>query len=261
MPVIDTDGQRVSYSDTGNGVTVVFVPGLGGSKDWFCYQASGLSDHYRVISYDLRRARGRLDYTVPLLADDLARLLSALRVRSAVVAGHALGGLVAMRFATIHPEKCLLLVLSSTAPAYPKLANEELISHTLPGSIRSDGFIARLWRGLTGAAAPKEDDSGPLSYLTRTAATTDRRTLSARLRILRETDLTPALDDIAVPALIIAGAQEEPYVLAASQLMEQRIADSTLEVLEGADHYYFYSRHDIFNGIIADYLAHKIVKP
>ena len=55
--------------------------------------------------------------------------------------------------------------------------------------------------------------------------------------------------------LIVAGSADSPAMLAGSQALEQLIADATLEVLEGADHFCFYTRHDLFNAAVHDYLS------
>lgn len=69
----------------------------------------------RVIAPDLR-GRGRSGglpgpFTLNQHADDLARLLDALDVERAAVAGHSMGGFVAVRFAERHPDRAERLVL------------------------------------------------------------------------------------------------------------------------------------------------------
>jgi len=260
VPVIDTNGQRVSYTDSGRGMAVVFVPGIVGSRDWFCYQSAGLSDHYRVITYDLRKARGGVNYSLQLLTDDLARFLTAIHVHVAVIAGYSFGGLIAMRFAAIHPDRCLALVLASTTPRFPDLVSDELLSHLVPGGVAPRGFFARLKRRLFGPKEADADDSDPLTALRPSVAELDRATLDARLGIVRETDMTPALGELSAPALVMAGSRERSYVLSGSQTLDQEIQDSTLEVIEDSDSYYFYTRHDVFNSIVEDYLSHKIAR-
>lgn len=260
MPIIDVDGLRVNYNDAGSGVPLVFVPGLGASGDWFCYQSSGLSDRYRVITYDLRRARRRTRYSLDLLVDDLSRFLSALHIYSAVVVGHSLGGLVALKFAASHPDHCPALVLASVTPSFPNLPDDEMQDHLLPGKIITESFAARLWKRLFKAKKNSEDNGSSLGCLAQHMANTDRATLSAQMRLLRETDLTPLLSSIAVPTLIIVDLSERPYVLAGAQVLEEGIANSSLEVIEDAEQFYFHTRHDQFNAILSDFLEQEIAR-
>ena len=256
LSVINTDGLRIEYSDTGIGVPVVFVPGLTGSKDWFHYQKSGLSDRYRIISYNLRRTRFRTNYNIDLLANDLKSLLNALHISSAVIVGHSFGGLVALKFAMMHPERCAALVLCSTAPSFVDLSEDELLSQMLQGEVKFDNLFDRLRKMLFGSKRGFEDIDSTSGY----NADLDRATLKARMKILSTTDLIPTLDNIIVPTLIIVGSGDKPYILSGSQLMYEMIEDSTLEVIEDTDHFVFYNRHDLFNATLVEYLTQKVTR-
>ncbi|MCE5199688.1 alpha/beta hydrolase [bacterium] len=260
MPAINIDGIKINYMDSGRGMPLVFVPGLAGSKEWFSYQASGLSDHFRIVSYDLRRASGHVDYSLDLLVDDLFRFLKALRIYGAVIVGHSLGGLIAMCFALNHPEYCPALVLCSTTPTFPSESIDELGAFVLVGKAESEGFFAKMWRRLFGSKAEQEEPGGISTEMARLAGRLDHATLAHRLNILRKTDLRPILPQIAIPTLIVASTGDQPYVLAGSQLMDESIPESTLEVIENDDEFYFYTRHDIFNDILIDYVSEKIAR-
>ena len=75
---------------------------------------------------------------------------------------------------------------------------------------------------------------------------------------MRKTDLTPLLDRVEVPTLIVASSEEPPYVLSGSQALQQGIPEASIEIIEGADRFCFYTRHDLFNAIAADYLTETI---
>ncbi|MCE5322969.1 alpha/beta hydrolase [bacterium] len=257
MPAINVDGLRVNYNDTGSGMPIVFVPGLAGAKDWFYYQALGLADHYRIISYDMRRSRNQTAYTHDILTDDLIRLLDRLRIYAAVVVGHGLGGLIAMQFAAMHPECCPALILCSTSPSFPRLSDDEFISHMLPGEVKLESAIVRWWKRWFGRkAGPCAAE--PNAILTECLSKIDHVTLAKRMNILRNTDLTSLVSEIEVPTLVTASTDDAAYILAGSQVLEESIPNASLEIIEGTDRFYFHTRHDLFNAIIDDYLAEKI---
>lgn len=258
VPVTSIDGLRVSYTDTGDGLRVVFVPGLVGSGDWFSYQALGLSDHYRVINYDLRR---KPDCTLDLLVDDLVRLLDFLHIHETAVVGYSLGGLIAIRFALTHPQRCLLLALDSTRPGPPHVSDDELRAYYVPGELRSETLVAGLWRRLFGSRPIPDDDSDPLGFLKQACRSLEPAVLSARIRLMKQTDLISALPEVDVPTLVMAGSMEDPGVLSASQILDEVIPDSQLEIIENADQYHFYTSHDRYNTVLADHLAHRIGSP
>jgi pimeloyl-ACP methyl ester carboxylesterase len=258
LPAVNVDGIRVDYADAGMGLPLVFVPGLFGSADWFRYQTSGLSDRYRVIACNLRPAHGRADYSLDLLANDLLRLLDKLHVHEAVVVGHTLGAMVALKFAATHPERALAAVLVSAAPSFVGVSEEDLLSRLSPGEVEQESFWGGLWKRLTGARAAVEDEGEPLAYLARHGGAVDKATLTARLRLLRDADISPVFSDLEPPALVIAGAMDWPRILGGSQLIDQGLPDSAIEVIEGADHFCFFTRHDIFNAVLDDFVSHRV---
>lgn len=252
------DGLRVEYEDAGTGLPIVFVPGLFGSTDWFRYQVSGLSSRYRVLSYNLRVARGRVEYSLDLLARDLVRLLDRLRIHGAVVVGHTLGGMIALKFAAAYPERALAVGVITTAPSFESLDEEDILAHLSPGEVEQESFFARLWKRILGAKAITEDDSDPLMYLARHGGTIDKATLAARLRLMRETDLASALVEIEAPTLTIAGANDWSHILGGSEVIYREITGSTLEVIENTDHFCFFTRHDLVNAVLDDFVSSEV---
>ncbi|WP_431219046.1 alpha/beta hydrolase [Leifsonia xyli] len=96
------------------GVPLLAVHGITANHRAWRLAAEALPDN-RVIAPDLR-GRGRSSglpgpFGLVQHADDLARVLDALDVEQAVVAGHSMGGFVAVRFAERHPGRVARLVL------------------------------------------------------------------------------------------------------------------------------------------------------
>ena len=253
MPTVDVDGVRVEYADAGRGVPIVFLPGLVGSKEWFAYQSSGLAQRYRIISCDLRRAGGR-NYSIDVLAGDVARLLDRLRIGAAVIAGHEFGALVAMLFAAERPERTLALILCSAAPSFAGFPPEEILAELLPGELKIESFFARLIDRILRRKHIEQETDDPVQH----NACIDRHTLNARVKLLRQSDLTPVLNEMVAPTLVVAGSRDNHRILAGSQTIDQLVPDSTLEVLEGADHFCFYTRHDLFNSTVDEYVSRTV---
>jgi len=138
-------------------------------------------------------------------------------------------------------------------PDFSNQSEAELLKYMLPGEVRHESFWEKLWRTIARQKQVEHNDSDPLFG----EHQIDQPTLKARLKILRETDMTSVLDQIEAPTVIIAGSKESPDILSGSQLMYQSIPDSSLEIIEDADQYYFYTNHDRYNAIIADHLTHS----
>lgn len=256
MPTVNIDGLRVSYRDAGLGIPIILLPGLTGSKEWFESQYRGLSNRYRVLSYDLRQA-GRQNYTIEFLSEDLAKFLSALRIPSAVVAGHSFGGLIAQQFALSYPQRARSLLLISSFP-HLDISASNVLEWLSPGDVQiksaAGSFLSRLlpWR------RKEMMEQEGLAFLAAHTGAITRATLNERLRIIREFDFREKLPELTMPALIIAGAKDRPQMLEAAQVLYEGIQDSTIEVIEGAGHFCFYERHDIFNDVVDSFLTERM---
>lgn len=258
MPAVDIDGLKVEYEDEGSGLPVVFIPGLTGSKDWFKYQLSGLSEHYRIISYNLRLISRREPYTIDLLTEDLARFLTALRIHNAVIAGHSFGGLIAQNFAINYAQRTTALILSSTFPYLPAQPPQKVIEWLAPGPVEFKSNWARFISRLFGQKQASGEESDSLAWLAKQSGGLNKATLDARIEIVHNFNVANRLSEIGDPTLLIVGAEDRAPVLAGTQLLYENIPDTTLEVLEGGDHFVFFTRHDLYNDVIDDFLMSRL---
>lgn len=111
--VVDVPGP------TPDAPVVVLLHGLACTAylNWFPVLGS-LSDRYRVVTFDQRwHGRGIVSdrFRIEDCADDVAAVLDAVGVRSAVLAGYSLGGFVAQETWRRHPDRVAGLVLASTS--------------------------------------------------------------------------------------------------------------------------------------------------
>ncbi|CAN5278063.1 hypothetical protein BH09ACT12_BH09ACT12_19870 [soil metagenome] len=133
--MVDLPGRgRLFVADvagpTPDAPTVVLLHGLATTAylSWFTALGS-LSQHYRVVTFDLRwHGRGlRGDsFRVADCADDVAAVLDHLDIDRAVLAGYSLGGAVAQETWHRHPERVAGLVLCSTAGSWAVERHEKL---------------------------------------------------------------------------------------------------------------------------------------
>lgn len=114
---MDIDGRRLHAVEGGEaGPLVVLEAGLAASSLSWCLVEPLVAEFARVVSYD-RAGFGSSDEadhaaSAADAADDLARLLDAMRVDGSVVlAGHSFGGLIARVFEQRHSGRVAGLVL------------------------------------------------------------------------------------------------------------------------------------------------------
>jgi pimeloyl-ACP methyl ester carboxylesterase len=132
----------------------VLLPATGETAEDWDLVASSLSSSRTVYAVNLR-GHGPSDwpgeYSIQLLADDVAGLLPQLVDRPVDLVGHSLGGLVACKVASASPDLVLRLVLEDVGLLRPRPA-------ALPS--RPEGDLAFDWR-VVEQVRPEIDEPDP----------------------------------------------------------------------------------------------------
>ncbi len=115
----DSHGVKIKYTVEGKGQPVVLIHGLFSSSDvnWrLPGTIKALVPHYQVIAFDVRghgdsdKPDKEEEYGVEM-AEDVIRLLDHLKIEKAHVVGYSMGGMIAMKVVTKHPERVRSLTL------------------------------------------------------------------------------------------------------------------------------------------------------
>jgi len=246
------DGAEIYYKDWGRGQPVVFSHGWPLSADaWedqmFVLAAQG----YRCIAHD-RRGHGRSSQPwhgndMDTYADDLAELLEALDIRSAVMVGHSTGGGEVTRYIGRHgTSRVAKAVLVGAIP--PLMLKTE----ANPGGLPIEAFDAIRANVLADRSKFWKDLALPFYGYNRPGAEVSEGVREAFwlqsmmaglpacyfcIKVFSETDLTEDLKRFDVPTLIIHGDDDQIVPIGASAMLSSKIVeDARLEVYPGAPH-------------------------
>ena len=205
-------GVTLEYVERGDrtGTPVVFLHGVTDSWRSFEPMLPHLPASIRAIAATQRGHGGssRPDaYRYTDFSADVAALLDALDIRSAVIVGHSRGSLVAQRFAIDHPDRTAGLVLLG---AFPTIAGHADVQAMWDGALATladpvDPTLAREFQVSTLAQpiAPALLDTYVAESLKVPA-----RVWKATFREFLDTDFSPALGRISAPTLIIAAGKD-----------------------------------------------------
>ncbi len=211
MPTVRINRINMYYELHGAGEAFALLPGLGSDVSDYTRVIDGLSEHYRVVALDPRGA-GRTDkpdmpYSIELMAEDAAGLLTAVGISSAHVLGHSMGGRIALALALRHPELVRSLVLVST-------------SARIPGRRTSVWLLGGFWRRMP-VLRSRGDHPQPYYAFVRQFEASGSYDCSARL------------GEIRAPTLVVHGKRDRLVPLGLAEEMHAGIRDSKMVVLGG----------------------------
>jgi aminoacrylate hydrolase len=118
VPRINIGDLYLNCEDDGEGTPFLMIPGLMGLLDAWDFQVAHFRKRYRCIRFD-HRGTGDSDkpkdaYSTRLIAEDAVRLLDALGIERAHVAGTSTGGCVLQNLAIDHPDRLLSCIFTNT---------------------------------------------------------------------------------------------------------------------------------------------------
>ena len=105
----------LAYSQSGEGVPVVLIHGVGLRAECWYQQIDALKDDYSVFALDMpgHGESDLLDGKNPTLGDftkKIAQFIEEVVQQPAVIVGHSMGALIALSLAIEYPELCLAIV-------------------------------------------------------------------------------------------------------------------------------------------------------
>jgi 3-oxoadipate enol-lactonase len=237
-------GVTISYNDQGpdNAPVVIFIHGLALNKSMWQVQEDAFKNTYRVIAYDIRghggSQAGEEDFSIELFADDLVRFMDVLFIDKAIICGLSMGGYIALRAMIKYPERFNGLVLCDTQciADTPEAREKRLKAIDDIQSNGKEGFALQNAKNIflpDSFTSRKKDTEDAI----KSAMNMDAEAICSTLLALANRDETCSrLEEIIVPTLILVGKEDKLIPPERSMLMNQKIKNSTLHVIDHAAH-------------------------
>lgn len=264
---IDLNGRALGYDDTGGpGVPLVLLHGFPLDRTVWAAQVRGLADAARVIAPDLRGfgeselAAGPFSTAATTMDDyagDVAALLDALGVATAVVGGVSMGGYVAMAFHRRYAGRLRGMLLVDTRSGADS-AEAKTTRDVASALVRAEGSAAlaaqSIGKMLTPAAAGA-DDAMRRGLVEMMGAQSVGAVVGALRAIRNRPDSGPSVARIAAPTLVVCGAEDTLIPPRESEALRDAIPGARLVLVPGAAHLPNYEQPDAFNAVVREFLA------
>jgi 3-oxoadipate enol-lactonase len=230
---------ETAWFEIGRGSPLILIHGLADDHRLWRKAVPDLALRHRVILYDVRghgqSTVGDANGTLDQLGSDLTRLMEAIGLERAAIAGFSLGGTIAMRLAIDHPEMVdvLFAVATSSRVGGPaaqwysdraEMANADLKStidrdtvdayHISPGELEE------------GLAIRRQSTQDPAGY----------RNAAQAMAGLRAAPLDPELVKIRARTLIVCADLDQHCPPRAGEIIAAGIPDAQMEIISGSGH-------------------------
>lgn len=110
---------RIAEAGPKDAPAILFQHGIGGHLEAYSKNLVALSDQFRCIAFDYvghaLSNRKAMEYTPPILAEQVRELMDALGIEKAHLSGESLGGWVSGFFSVKYPERVGRLMLNTGA--------------------------------------------------------------------------------------------------------------------------------------------------
>jgi pimeloyl-ACP methyl ester carboxylesterase len=262
------DSVRLYYEDFGDGPAIVFTScGVQTHKMWE-NQVAGLTDGFRVITYDWRGTgqsdKPRSGYFADTAAADLIALVEMLNLGRAALAGHGIGAQLTLIAATTRPDLVSKMVLVSAGP-------------WVTGDLDGVGGMSRefmdYWasifypehgRGMPHAAAYADLGENWLFHqpphpavahaVLEQALAWPQYVANAFVKDFSRVDSRQRLTQVKWPTLIIQGRHDRKQRYEGALYLAKHIAAARLHTLEQSAHMGQIEQINEFNATIADFI-------
>lgn len=278
MPIAKLHKVKISYDISGNGFPIVFISGLGVDKMCWVYQVSDFQQHFKVIVFDNRgigKSQGSIGpYSIKMMADDVAELISYLEIKKTHVVGTSMGGMIAQELAINYPEIIEKLVLCSTfAKPYDivevitkgikDFVNEEVknIFNFNPKKILFEKLFDYLLLQIFSESYIKKNrwiiEKTLREYLSNINYA---ETFIKQLAAIHKHNTVDRLNQISAETLVLTGTSDKLVPHTCSDTLAEHIQNSHLLKIDRGEHGMHFENPGQFNKIVIDYLCSKTDK-
>lgn len=229
------------------GVPILLTHGFGATAGMWDRNIDALSADRPVIVWD-QRGHGSSDapeeldrYSEQISVADMAAILDAAGADRAVLGGMSLGGYLSLAFHLVHPQRVAALVLVDTGPGY---RNDEARD-------KWNAWVERRARQLE-RGEPATDFSAEIAQAVHEHPEGLPRAARG-VMAQKDARVIASLGSIAVPTLVVVGAQDTDF-LASADYLARKIPGARKVVIDEAGHAANMDQPEAFNVAVRELL-------
>lgn len=263
---IEINGVSYSYTESGQGQTVLLFHGFTGSKETWVNLIKNLEQNFHVIAIDLL-GHGETDspdsevrYQMEHAAKDIHDFLEKKQIDSVHLLGYSMGGRLALYFALTYPSKIQSLILESCTAGLvtqdERLARIKQDEH-LAFMILNEGIEAfvNYWENIPLFSSQKNLTSDSKEMIKQGRLNQSPIGLSNSLKGMGtgvQPSLWDELNQLNKPTLLVCGEFDEKFCLIMGK-MNEKLKNSEIIKIPRAGHAIHVEQSEIFATIVSEF--------
>jgi pimeloyl-ACP methyl ester carboxylesterase len=258
MPRVQRNGVQVHYESFGSGAAIVLLHPASTNRYFWAHQIFAFARGHRVIVLD-HRGHGLSDrpaqgYAITEMAADLVAVLDDARVDRAVLVGDSMGGMIAVQAALDAPHRVRgLVIVSSATNLAPRVPPPVLTAYVE----RFEAAFGFMLQGATSARTKRERPE-VCAFLADVQRVEDTRAVFLSCLVdpggVFHWNVEGRLAEIRLPALVIAGQEDQAVPLDATRQLSAGIPGAALRIVPAVGHFYPMERPADFNDDLRAFL-------
>lgn len=247
------NGLNLNYEIQGDGCPVLVLHGWGGCINSMLPITNNLKNKFKTITVDFI-GHGDSDFPINTMGveeytDIIYKLLLVLDIKEVIIIGHSFGGRVGIVLSAKYPEIVKKMILIDSGGIKPKQTIKQRLQviwyKSIKNTLKILLFNSNLYENIM-VSIRKKSGSQDYRNLPESMKTTFVRVVSQ--------DLTEMLEKIECPVLIIWGKNDIDTPLYMGEIMEEKIKNAGLVVLDDAGHFSYIDKSQRCNIIINSFL-------
>ena len=247
-------GGRLAYREKGAGPALFLLHGMNGSSKSWTYLFQSLAASFRVIAWDAP-SFGQSD-TFGDSIDDYKNaakaLMNNLEIKNAVVVGHSMGGVVALKLAMDQDALVAGLVLSSTHLGFGQPKGKALIPRYADRIERMNSTGLDIAYAIDRAKGMTSQDTSDsvIQFLAKIAIGSRMEGIRDGGRMSQEADNADICSQVSFPVLILSGEKDTVISNEMHADLTAALPEAQQYVFPNSGHASYAEYPDLFNQLV-----------
>lgn len=265
----EVNGARLYYELSGRGAPMVMIhAGIADCRMWD-KEFEAFSQHHQALRYDMRGYGKSLPVEGAFnLLDDLETLLTILDIRTPIILmGCSMGGGLSIDYALAHPDHVAALILVGSGPAGLELDApwpDDLLAQSEAAFEAGDvdgvaELDMRIWFDGDGRTSDEVNSQARRKAyeMARLVTEHERRGIGKHVRKPEARAAAERLHELSIPALIVIGENDLPYLKLAADYMCDKLPAAIKLLIPGAGHLPNLEHPELFRTAVLDFLGNR----